>query len=218
MEKRIELTTRKNYDFFEASSAFQKSIRRGEEKNALFFAHELYCSGYSGYVWKRILVMTSEDIGLANPQLASQIMSLYQMWEVIAKKNIEEASMPCIQAIVLLCRSEKSRMIDEYKIWLFKTDYAPEVPDYALDIHTRRGKIMGKTHKDFLEEGQKINNEVLTFTPPEVKEFYTRYLTDYANKKVQITGYDKRNVTHKTTKDMAQWKKENSQTNIFDNE
>lgn len=213
--KRFEMKTRKDYDFFECSSAFQKSIRRGEERNALFFAHELYCSGYSQYVWKRILVMTCEDIGLANPNLPQTINSLYQMWQELAKKDIEEASMPCIQAIITLCRSQKSRMIDEYKIWLFKTDYAPDIPDYALDVHTKRGKILGRTHEEFLKTGQTVINEKETGTPKDIKEFYNVYFTDYAQKKVPITGYDSRNVTHKNPKEMEQWKRENAQQKLI---
>jgi replication-associated recombination protein RarA len=160
--------------------------------------------------------MTCEDIGLANPELPSQIIALHSMWEKIAESNIEEASMPLIQSIMLLCRSHKNRIIDHYKIWLLKTDYNPEIPDYALDVHTRRGKIMGRNHKYFLEHGRKVNNEIEIDADPEIMNFYDIYLTDYAEKRVEITGYDKRNVTHKSTKDMEQWKRENSQTKMFE--
>ena len=211
----MQILTRKDYDFYECSSAMQKCIRRGEEKKALFFALELYNSGYSKYVWKRILIITCEDIGLANKDLPTTIMSLFNMWELIAQKNLEEASMTLIQAILTLCRSEKSRIIDEYKIYLYKTDYCPSIPDYALDVHTRKGKMKGRDHNFFLEEGSKINNEVNTETPEEIKNFYSRYFDDYSNKRCDITGYDNRNVTHKNPKELAQWKKENNQTTMF---
>lgn len=210
-----QMLTRKDYDFFECSSAFQKSVRRGDEKKALFFAHELYCSGYAKYVWKRILVMTTEDIGLANPNLATQINSLHDMWIKLSPKCLEESAMNMIQAVLLLARSEKSRIIDEYKIFLFKTDYAPAIPDYALDVHTRKGKIQGRGLKFFLEHGSKIENEKDTETPKEIKDFYTTYLNDYDTKKVTIVGYDKRNVTHKNPKEMDLWKKENNQKELF---
>jgi len=211
----MEILTRKDYNFFECSSAFQKSIRRGNEKEALFFGHELYCSGYQKYVWKRILVITSEDIGLANPQLPQQIMALHEMWKVIAETNIEEASMPFIQAVLTLCRSEKNRMIDEYKMFVFKSGEELEIPDYALDVHTRRGKIKGRDHKFFLEHGRTVNNEKPVEMSAEVKQFYVTYLNDYAEKKVPITGYDERNITHKSIKDMNQWKAEHAQQKLF---
>jgi len=210
----MQILTRKDYDFYECSSAFQKSIRRGNEKEALFFGHELYASGYSKYCWKRILIITSEDIGLANPDLPNQIMSLYNMWTIIAESNLEEGTMPFIQAILTLCRSEKNRIIDEYKIYLLKTGDNIEIPDYALDVHTRRGKIMGRMHKYFLEHGRTISKEVHVPMDSYVKEFYEIYLNEYADKKVTIVGYDSRNVTHQNPKAMEQWKSENAQVKM----
>ena len=211
----MEIKTRKNYDFFECSSAMQKCIRRGLEKDSLFFAIELYATGYREYVWKRLFIIASEDIGLANPQIVGQLKDLYFSYDLIAKKDIESATMPLIQAIILLCRSDKSRMIDEYKIFLHKSHYAPEIPDFALDVHTRRGKIKGRNLEFFINEGSKINKEIDTETPKEIKDFFTQYLRDYDAKKVEITGYDKRNICHKSIKDCAEWKKQNSQQNLF---
>ena len=34
-----------------------------------------------------------------------------------------------------------------------------EIPDYALDMHTVRGKMMGRGIKHFLDEGIKLTNE-----------------------------------------------------------
>lgn len=211
----MQILTRKDYDFYECSSAFQKSIRRGYEKDAIFFGWELYASGYSKYCWKRLFVIVSEDIGLANNDATLMINTLFQNWETIAAKNIEEASLPFIHAIMYLCRSQKSRIIDEYKIWILKTDYQPPIPDYALDVHTRRGKRMGRDHNFFLEEGQKINNEVDPGTDHSVKDFYAQYLKDYAEKKCPETGYNDKNVTHKSPRDMEQFKREYNQTKLF---
>lgn len=211
----MQILTRKDYDFYECSSAFQKSIRLGNEDEALFFGHELYCSGYSKYVWKRLLVITSEDIGLANPDLPQRVMALYQMWQMIGETNIEEAAMPFIQAVITLCRSAKNRMIDEYKIFLFKSGDNLPIPDYALDVHTRRGKIMGRNHKYFLEHGRKVNNLIPVECKEEISEFYIKYLMDYAEKKAPITGYDDRNLTHKNPAEMNKWKLENAQQDLF---
>jgi replication-associated recombination protein RarA len=211
----MDILTRKDYNFYEVSSAFQKAIRRGHEKEALFFGFELYSSGYSKYAWKRIMVITTEDIGLANPDLPQRIIALYQMWQVIAEKNLAEGSMPFIQAVITLVRSEKSRAIDEYKIYLAKTGEQLDIPDYALDVHTRRGKIKGRGHKFFLEHGRKIENEKEVDIPTHVSEFYEAYLNEYAEKKVPITGYDERNVIHNSIKEMNKWKAENAQKKLF---
>ncbi len=49
-----QILTKNGYDFFEVASAFQKSIRRGMEKEAMYWAIELYESNYqntSGNGW-----------------------------------------------------------------------------------------------------------------------------------------------------------------------
>lgn len=211
----MEIKTRKNYDFYECSSAFQKSIRRGEVDNALFFGWELYASGYSKYCWKRLLIMTSEDIGLADPHAINTIMNLYNSWQIIADNNLEEASMPFIQAIIYLSNAEKSRIIDEYKMYLLKTGDVYEIPDYALDVHTRRGKAMGRTHREFLTTGSIVHPQSNVQAPEKIREFYIDYLTDYADKRCPITGYDDRNITHKNPKEMEEWKRQNAQSKLF---
>jgi replication-associated recombination protein RarA len=203
--------TRKNYDFFECSSAFQKSVRRGVERDAIFFGTELAGSGYAKYLWKRMLIISSEDIGLANVQISQQLQALYQNWQVIAEKNHEEAIIPIIHAILLLVRSPKSRLVDEAKMYALKSDYRPQVPDYALDTHTRRGKKMGRSLQFFLDEGSKL----VEYVPSKIQDefysdFFAKYVRDYADKVVPITGYDSDNVYHKTTKDMQSHKSANN--------
>ena len=68
-----QMTTKKGYDFFEVSSTLQKSIRRGDEETALFFMVELVNSSYDEYVWKRLKIIASEDVGLAEPMMPATI-------------------------------------------------------------------------------------------------------------------------------------------------
>jgi hypothetical protein len=51
----------------------QKCIRRGFEEEAQFWATELDLAGYGAYVWKRLRIIASEDIGLADPSLCVQV-------------------------------------------------------------------------------------------------------------------------------------------------
>lgn len=215
--EKFEMKTRKNYDFFEVSSAFQKSIRRGVDKDAIFFGIELAGSGYGNYLWKRIFVIVSEDIGLANLELPAQVRALYENWKFLQEKNPEEATLPLIHAIMLMSRSPKSRMLDNIKIFALKTDYKPDIPDYALDVHTRRGKSMGRSYDFFLEVGRKVEDEVKIEGDEFYDDFFKNYLQDYQNKKCTIHGYDEDNVYHKSIKDMSKWKAENNQTDLFKN-
>src|SRR4029077_5973542 len=46
-------------------------------------------------------------------------------------------------------------------------DFAPEIPDYALDMHTRKGKAMGRGLDHFRKEGAKLVPEPTADDPYE---------------------------------------------------
>ncbi len=56
-KKNFKMVTGNGYNFFEVTSALQKSIRRCNESEAMFFGIELYSSGYAKYLWKRMVIM-----------------------------------------------------------------------------------------------------------------------------------------------------------------
>lgn len=161
--EKVQLFTVKGYDLFEVVSAFQKEVRRCNVDGALYWGIELHLSGYAAYAWKRMLIMAIEDIGVVNPNLATHINSLHDIAKKLENKNDRKHQdrLPFIQAIVMLAESKKSRYID----WLlnvkfdehFHKDFNREIPEYALDIHTRRGKQKGKTINDFFTEGSLLN-------------------------------------------------------------
>lgn len=154
--------TIRGYLFNEVSSSFQKSIRRGWEEDSLYWAAELDRSGYGEYVWKRIRIITSEDIGLAEPYLPATIRALYENW-VQEKKKKDERLFPermyMVHAILLLVRAKKSRICDHSKMWAW-SDHIPykEIPDVALDKHTYAGKKMGRGFDHFFDEGMFLEN------------------------------------------------------------
>ena len=159
------LKTKNGYDLFEASSAIQKSIRRGDEETAMFFVTELWMSGYDEYAWKRLKIMSSEDVGLAEPNISANIHALYQMYLEQTKKtdgkhNPERLFLT--HAVLMLCRAKKSRLVDWtlVKNWRAHEAELLAIPDYALDKHTQRGRRMGRGFKHFFEEGSKLENHV----------------------------------------------------------
>jgi replication-associated recombination protein RarA len=54
--------TIRDYDFGEAASAMQKAIRRGDARLAGYWALELFDTGYRDYVWRRLMIISAEDI------------------------------------------------------------------------------------------------------------------------------------------------------------
>ncbi|WP_199249341.1 hypothetical protein [[Phormidium] sp. ETS-05] len=154
--------TANGYSFFEVSSAFQKAIRRGLEEEALYWGTELDKSGYGEYAWKRMRIIVSEDIGIAEPILPAQLWALYQMWVSLRKKKDEQKSperLFLIHGILLLVRAKKSRIIDHATITYYSSDLPRrEIPDYALDKHTTRGRRLGRGFEHFFQEGSRLEN------------------------------------------------------------
>lgn len=157
-----EIKTKKGYDFFQVASAFQKSIRRCDETQAMYWAIELYESGYQEYAWKRMIIMCSEDVGLGDPFTIVQMMSLKQSYDYLAKKKEKSLPerLPFTHAVLLLTRCCKSRYVDHAitYYWDLNQKKYLEMPDYAFDMHTRKGKMLGRGLEYFYQESVKVCN------------------------------------------------------------
>ena len=162
MSNDYQVKTKQDFDFFEVASAFQKSIRRGDELQSMYWAVELYDSGYQNYAWKRMIIMASEDVGLGDPFVIVQMMALKQSYDFLAQKKEKSLPerLPFTQAVILLSRCCKSRYIDHAitYYWNFNKTVHIDIPDYAFDMHTRRGKAMGRGLEFFYNESVKVNN------------------------------------------------------------
>lgn len=64
-------------------------------------------------------------------------------------------------AILSLCRSQKSRIVDDFIYAVQKMPKMP-IPDYAIDMHTKQGRLLGRDLKNFLTVGCKLENESKT--------------------------------------------------------
>ncbi len=74
-------TTRNGLAGDEVISALQKSIRRGYERAACEFAYEMYITSpqYEEKLWRRLLAISVEDIGMGNPEAAIMVNNFNQM-------------------------------------------------------------------------------------------------------------------------------------------
>lgn len=139
----------------QAVSALQKEIRRADSDGAVWWAHELNMSGLGAWVWRRLFIITSEDIGLAEPDAPAVMNGLYQMSQVLlANQRKPEQGKPTVypilqvlQAAWYLSRCPKNREVaDLCGVLDFKhqmRDLRP-IPDVALDQHTAAGRAMGR--------------------------------------------------------------------------
>jgi replication-associated recombination protein RarA len=160
-----ELETPGGYLCGEVASALQKDLRRGNERGARFWATELELAGFGAYVWKRLRIIASEDVGLAEPHLPATIRALYENWLEESKRSKDERyagfhRVFLVHAVLLLARARKSRICDHALVVMYGGQRpSPPVPDYALDRHTARGARMGRGGRHFVEDGSKLANE-----------------------------------------------------------
>lgn len=89
-------------------SALQKSIRGSDADAAIFWMSKILEAGDIKSIARRILVMASEDIGLANPNAITQVLSCVETAE---RLGVPEAFYPLTQAVLILALSPKSNSI-----------------------------------------------------------------------------------------------------------
>jgi len=150
--------TAKGYDMYEVISALQKEIRRGNEYEAVFWAKELE-SLESKVLWNRLRVIASEDIGLADPLASLIIDILEKQYDAAVAGKKDSSRLFLVHAVLFLARSPKSRIVDNLLSVVYNDEERHEIPDYALDIHTYRGKKMGRGLEHFFAEGAKLVNQ-----------------------------------------------------------
>ena len=143
---------------YEAKSALQKSIRRGLEEDALYWAAEL--AGWNTEsLWKRLRVIASEDIGLASPSAALTVRCLYENWKEAQKDGIGEGRLFITHAVLILVRAKKSRIVDHATICAYEGGLEErQMPDYALERNTQRGGAKGRENKHFFDFVAKLEN------------------------------------------------------------
>jgi replication-associated recombination protein RarA len=148
----------------EVISALQKEIRRGHTENAALLACEMILTGerMEEYLWFRLQVISVEDVGYGNLTAPVLINTLYEMHNRIPRPHGDRYLM-AIHAVRVLCASEKERGSDDLKNWALhavQNGTLPQIPDYALDMHTKRGQEMGRDLYHFLTEASKVEPEV----------------------------------------------------------
>ncbi len=107
-----ELTQRSNMKYdrdgdqhYDILSALQKSIRGSDENAAIHYAARLIEAGDIISLSRRLLVIASEDVGLAYPQAVSIVKACV---DSAMQLGLPEARIPLAQAVILLATAPKS--------------------------------------------------------------------------------------------------------------
>jgi len=161
----VDVRTRHGFPADEIISTLQKEIRRGNTDNAAVVAYEMATTSpeLEAYLWKRLLVISVEDIGWGDLQAPVLIHTLYQMVNALDRQDGERL-LYAIHAVRYLCGCQKDRSSDEMVNWLMREvdegRLLPTIPDYAIDMHTARGGKMGRGVSHFLEVGAQVSPEL----------------------------------------------------------
>jgi replication-associated recombination protein RarA len=144
-------------------SAMQKAIRRGMEREAMEFACELMhtSKAFHSMVCNRLEVICHEDLDtLAAPHVFPFVAASLAASRDRYSKSIGEARLMVGNAIRLMARSPKSRAGCHFGAAIglrsLLEDFAPEIPDWAFDQHTHKGRWMGRGLQHFRKDGAKL--------------------------------------------------------------
>ncbi len=156
-------------------SAMQKCIRRGLELDAMRFAVELHQTSkpFATMVTNRLEIISHEDIDtMTAPWIVPYVRAACEQARAwYDPKKLGKSRMAIGNCIRMMARAPKSRQGDHFHIvaglQALLEEYVPEVPDWAYDQHTMKGKRLGRGLEFFRSESTKLVPEPIEHDPYE---------------------------------------------------
>ncbi len=128
---------------YDILSAFQKSIRGSDENAGLHYLARLLEAGDLISPCRRLLVIASEDVGLAYPQAVAIVKACV---DSAMQLGLPEARIPLAQAVILLATAPKSNsaiVAIDAALADVREGKTGEVPAYLRDGHYGGAQKMG---------------------------------------------------------------------------
>jgi putative ATPase len=142
IQRRAVLYDKDGDAHYDTISAFIKSVRGSDPDAALYWlAKMLYAGEDPRFVLRRLLILASEDIGLADPMGLLVASAATQAYEFV---GMPEGIYPIVEATLYLATATKSNSAGAYfKAYrLIEEEGVSEVPDHLKDA-TRDRKQLG---------------------------------------------------------------------------
>ena len=106
IQRRAVLYDKQGDVHYDAVSAFIKSLRGSDPDAALYWgAKMIYAGEDPSFLFRRMAILASEDIGLADPQAVAVVESC---WSLFNRIGLPEGLYPLSQAILFLATAPKS--------------------------------------------------------------------------------------------------------------
>ena len=175
-------------EHYDLLSAFQKSIRGSDENAALFYLARLLEGGDLLSPIRRLLVIATEDIGLAHPMAICVVKACC---DTAVQLGLPEARLPLAEAVIYLATLPKSNSAhDAYAL-------------AAEDVHKGLGRRMPDYIRDSMQPSADKNRGYV-YPHPYPNHYYPQqYLPDDIKDRVYYEYGD--NKTESAAKDY--WKK-----------
>jgi putative ATPase len=136
LQRRIVRYDKAGDQHYDVISAFIKSVRGSDVDAALYWLHLMLEGGEDPeFIARRLIILASEDIGLADPNALLQAVAASQ---ALAHVGLPEAAFHLSQATVYLSVAPKSNSITEAMAAarsLLQEGPAPSVPAHLRDAH-----------------------------------------------------------------------------------
>lgn len=158
-------TTENGFPADEVISALQKCIRRGLTENALLLGWEMFITSpeLEEKMWARLMVISVEDVGYGNLDAPVLVDTLYRMHQRFGRPE-HDRFLFAAHAIRVMSSGRKDRTTDDMVNWAKHSmafgERMPEIPDFAVDMHTGRGEAMGRDYLYFMTEASKVSPEI----------------------------------------------------------
>lgn len=128
---------------YDLLSAFQKSIRGSDADASLYYLARLIEAGDLQSINRRLLVIAYEDIGLADPMIGMQTLTVVNIAE---KVGLPEARIPLSQIVIQLALSPKSntayKAIDSALTSIHKSNN--KIPAHLQDTHYKGAESLNR--------------------------------------------------------------------------
>ncbi len=169
---------------YDILSAFQKSIRGSDPDAAIHYMARLLSAGDIQSVCRRLLVIASEDIGLAYPLAATIVKSCV---DSALQLGLPEAQLPLGEAVILLATAPKSNSSSQ-AVWSAMADIESkdvgDIPDHLKDAHYSGAKKLGHGIEYKYPHGYENHYIKQQYLPDNIKNV-TYY--DYGDNKTEQT-------------------------------
>ncbi|MBX2998120.1 MAG: AAA family ATPase [Caldilineaceae bacterium] len=135
IQRRAVLYDKEGDAHFDTISAFIKSLRGSDPDAALYWlAKMVYAGEEPRFIFRRMLIFASEDVGMADPQAVQVVAACAESFDRV---GLPEGQFPLAQAAIYLATAQKSNSVFAFFDALETVQNEPEqeVPSHLRDAN-----------------------------------------------------------------------------------